>query len=108
MDLHDHSRFHCDWDKALSPLLFSYKVDDIQCCLKNLDEPVLDNHLRECLEIKSHNAGSDLLLFSLESQNSSIYQDLLLVLEDIAFAGRVMHNPMKEIVIWIICTPHFI
>ena len=58
--------------------------------------------------VKRHHVGGDFLLFRLESQNSSIYQDLDLVFEDIAPTGRVMHHPMKEAVIWIICKPHLI
>jgi len=58
--------------------------------------------------LKSHYVGDDFLLLRLESQNSSIYQGLDLVFEDIAPTGRVMHYPMKEAVIWIICKPHLI
>jgi len=42
------------------------------------------------------------------SQNSSIHQCLNLVFEDKTSAGTVMHHPMKKVVVWIICTPHFI
>jgi len=45
-------------------------------------------------------------LFWLESQNSNIHQYLNLILEDITSAGRVMHHPMKEAVVRIICKPH--
>jgi len=105
---HDFSRFCRDEDEAFSFLLFSQRVDDIQSNLRNWDQSILDSHLRECAKIKSHHVGGDFFLFRLESQNSSIYQSLDLVIEDIAPTGRVMYHPMKEAIIWIICTPHFI
>ena len=99
VDPHDFSRFCRDGDEAFSFLLFSQRVDDIQSYLRNWDQSVLGSHLRDCAEIKSHHDDGDFLLFRLESQNSSIYQGLDLVFEDIAPTGRVMCHFIKEAVI---------
>ena len=59
VDPHDLSRFCHDQNEALSFLLFSHRVDDIQSCLWDWDQVVLDSHLQESLENKSHHVGGD-------------------------------------------------
>jgi len=67
-----------------------------------------DSNLWKSVELKSHHIRSDFLLFRLQSQNSSIDQSLNVVLEDEAFIDRMMHHPMKEAIIRIVRTSHFI
>ena len=63
MDPHDLSRFYHDWNEALSFLLFSYYVDDIQFGLEDWVQAIMNSHLREGPEIKSNHVGGDFLLF---------------------------------------------
>ena len=49
--------------RPLAFLLFSHWIDDVQSGLRDWDQVILNSHLREGPEIKSHHICSDLLLF---------------------------------------------